>query len=274
MSKAAQQFFKIAYPENSRTPNQYRSTKDEVARRLLSLLSNTTISRLFTSPVSRLDIGKEMDKGKIILINTDISLLGERGTAFLGRFFISQISQATLNRLNVPEEKRRPVFVYIDECGDYLQTEDSKVKILLDKARKYKVGMTLAHQRRSQLQPGVYNAIKSNTVIQIVGSPEPGELNSLMRDLRVEQIPSNPGRFATYIKGSQRGMFIRSRMGIIEEGPQRSEDELENVIGENRAKYCVGDYNPPEKPKIDQNEEKSDEPSDTPNDDIESFNTL
>lgn len=266
MPPTAQEFFKTAYPSNSRAPNEFRTTKGEVHRRLLSLLSNTTISRLFTSPVNRLDIGKEMDRGKIILINTDISLLGERGTAFLGRFFISQISQATLNRLNVPENRRRPVFVYIDECGDYLETEDSKVKILLDKARKFKVGMTLSHQRKSQLQPGVYNAIKSNTVIQIVGSPEPGEVNTLLRDLRLEDIPSNPGRFGMYIKGTRRGMFVRSRMGIIEDGPQRSMRELEQVICENRAKYCVGDYKPPQVPKTEQNEAKNDEPSSTPDD--------
>jgi hypothetical protein len=266
MPESVQEFFETAYPESTRARNEYNATKGEVHRRLLSLLSNTTISRLFTSPVNRLDIGKEMNKGKIILINTDISLLGERGTAFLGRFFISQISQATLSRMNVPEKKRRPAFVYIDECGDYLQTEDSKVKILLDKARKYRVGMTLSHQRRSQLQPGVYNAIKSNTVIQIVGSPEPGEVNTLLRDLRVDNIPSNPGRFAVYVKGSQRGMHIRSRMGIIEDGPQRSESEFENVIRENRAKYCVGGEKPSETHFEAKKEVKIDESSSTPKD--------
>ena len=274
MPPTAKEFFKTAYPSGSRVSNEFRTTKGEVHRRLLSLLSNTTISRLFTSPVNRLDIGKEMDKGKIILINTHRSLLGRNGCAFFGRFFLSQISQATIHRLNIPENKRRPTFVYIDECGDYLQTDDANVTDLLDKARKYRVGLTLAHQRIGQLTAGVYSAFKANSAIKIVGSPEDGNVNTLLRDLRLEQIPSNPGRFGAFIKGTRRGMFIRSRMGIIEEGPQRSEDELENVIRENRAKYCVGDYKPPEKPKIERREEKCDEPNDTPNDDIESFNTL
>lgn len=270
----SQEFFKTAYPPGLRDPNEYRATKAEVHRRFLAFFTSETMSRLFSSPINRLDLAKEMDKGKVILINTDESLLGEDGCKFLGRFFLSQISHATINRMNIPEEKRRPTFFYIDECGDYLKGEDSSISRLLDKARKYRLGVTLAHQRVGHLTADTFSAVRANCAIKIVGAPEDGSLNTLMRDLRVEHIPSNPGRFATYIRGSRLGMHVRSRMGVLDKAGFRTVAELENVIRENRAKYCVGNYKPPEKPKIEQKEVKSDEPSDTPNDDIESFNTL
>ena len=56
--------------------------------------------------------------------------------------------QAALERAADPEHLRRPAFVYIDEAADYF---DENIDTLLIQARKYKVGLTFAHQHLDQL---------------------------------------------------------------------------------------------------------------------------
>ena len=89
-----------------------------------------------------------MNAGKLILINTSKSLLKEQGTEIFGRFFIALIAQAAQERATLPERDRLPVMVYIDEAQDYF---DQNIGIILSQARKYRVGMMMAHQYLGQL---------------------------------------------------------------------------------------------------------------------------
>ena len=59
------------------------------------------------------------------------------------------------DRLNKPERQRRPTYVYVDECGDYLNSRDVNIEDILEKGRKFNVGITLAHQQIQQLPQDV-----------------------------------------------------------------------------------------------------------------------
>ena len=60
-----------------------------------------------------------MNAGRVILINTAKDLLKEQGTQIFGRFFIALIAQAAQERATLPEHKRMPTMVYVDEAQDY-----------------------------------------------------------------------------------------------------------------------------------------------------------
>lgn len=122
---------------------EFTSTKTQVLRRLYGVLENQTFERMFTNPQSKFDMFSELNAGKLILINTSKSLLKEQGTEILGRFFIALIAQAAQERATLHENDRLPTMVYIDEAQDSF---DQNIGIILSQARKYKVGMIMAHQ--------------------------------------------------------------------------------------------------------------------------------
>lgn len=269
MSDVAQSFFRVGFPGQGpgKPKDELGVTRRAIHRRLLWLLDNEVFRSYFTSPTNEFDISEVMDGGKVLLISTDRPLLERDGMAFMGRYFISLMEQATMRRLLEPKSGRRPVYVYIDEAGDYFKEESQVLEDLMDKARKCNVGLTLTHHAQDQLDTGVASAIRRSAVVRMAGSPDPAEINTLKNQLQIDRIPNQPGEFAVFVKGSDRGFIARSKLGVIESEGRRTEEEMENVIQESRAKYSVSKAagerkspNPRKKLK------KYDEPNDTPHD--------
>jgi type IV secretory pathway TraG/TraD family ATPase VirD4 len=100
-----------------------------------------------------------MDEGKILLVNLAKGKIGEDTSALLGSLLVSRINLAALSRADVPDTDRRPFYCYLDE----FQTFTSLTFVtMLSELRKYRVGMTLAHQYLGQLDPAVFDAILGN----------------------------------------------------------------------------------------------------------------
>ena len=113
----------------------YDDTKRQVLHRLWGVLSNPTLERMFSHPRNKVDLFEAMNSGKIVLINTTKDLLKTDGCQLFGRFFISLIAQAALQRAAIPEDRRRSTFVYIDEAHEYF---DDTIDELLNQARKFR----------------------------------------------------------------------------------------------------------------------------------------
>jgi hypothetical protein len=87
LDATAKRFFETEFDSR-----EFTSTKQQVLRRLYGVLENQTFERMFSHPQSKFDMFTEMNKGKLILINTAKSLLKEQGTEVFGRFFIALIA--------------------------------------------------------------------------------------------------------------------------------------------------------------------------------------
>ena len=109
---------------------------------------------------SKLDLFEAMNRGSLILINTAKDLLKQDGCEILWRFFIALICQAAQERAAISSEHRRSTFLYIDEAHDYF---DQSIEQLLNQARKYKVGIILAHQNLDQFEPRLRGAVMAST---------------------------------------------------------------------------------------------------------------
>lgn len=192
----ARHFFETEFPSK-----EFEQTKKQVLRRLWGILENQTFERMFSHPRSKLDLFSEMNAGKVILINTAKDLLKEQGTEIFGRFFIALIAQAAQERATLPERSRIPTFVYIDEAADYF---DRNIGIILAQARKYNVGMVLAHQYLGQLEPRLQEAFGANTSIKFAGGVSAKDARSLapMLYCAPELIEGQKkGSFAAHIRG-------------------------------------------------------------------------
>jgi hypothetical protein len=100
-------------------------------------------------PQSSFDVGQAMQEKKIILVNLSKWLLGANNSELIGRMVVTQIQVAAMRRAGMPEHQRVPFYMYIDECQNYVS---KSIESVLSEARKYKLGMVLAHQYIDQLK--------------------------------------------------------------------------------------------------------------------------
>lgn len=218
---------------------EFTSTKTQVLRRLYGVLENQTFERMFTNPQSKFDMFTEMNAGKLILINTSKSLLKEQGTEIFGRFFIALIAQAAQERATLPEYDRLPVMVYVDEAQDYF---DQNIGVILSQARKYKVGMIMAHQYLGQLSNGLQEAFEANTSIKLAGGVSARDARALAGQMAssAEKIQEHPkGTFATYVRGlTQNAVPISFPFFVLENLPRASKDEIAKIRAHSRKTYA------------------------------------
>ncbi|WP_421839693.1 type IV secretory system conjugative DNA transfer family protein [Novosphingobium sp.] len=219
---------------------EFEQTKKQVLRRLWGILENQTFERMFAHPRSKLDLFAEMNAGKIILINTAKDLLKEQGTEIFGRFFIAMIAQAAQERATLPANKRTPTIVYVDEAQDYF---DRNIGLILAQARKYNVGMVLAHQYLGQLEPKLQEAFAANTAIKFAGGVSAKDARALapMMYCSPELIEAQPkGSFAVHVRGQTKGAVPLSfPFGYMEQMQRMERAEREALRTVMRERYAV-----------------------------------
>ena len=231
---SARHFFETEFKDK-----EFSQTRKQVLRRLWGILENQTFERMFSHPKSKLDLYSEMNAGKVILINTAKDLLKEQGSEIFGRFFIALIAQAAQERATLPADKRTPTFVYVDEAADYF---DRNIGIILAQARKYKVGMVLAHQYLGQLDAKLQDAFAANTAIKFAGGVSAKDARTLASMLSCEPglIEAQPkGNFAASIRGvTTNAIPLAFPFGYLESKKRMSEHEeglLRDVMRERHA---------------------------------------
>lgn len=219
---------------------EFVQTKQQVLRRLWGILENQTFERMFSHPRSKIDLYSEMNAGRVILINTAKDLLKEQGTQIFGRFFIALIAQAAQERATLPEHKRMPTMVYVDEAQDYF---DRNIGIILAQARKFNVGMVLAHQFLGQLDPKLQEAFGANTSIKFAGGVSAKDARSMAPMLYCDAglIESQPkGSFAAHIRGVTKGAVpLQFPFGVVEGLPQMTKEQRKMLQAKMRADYAV-----------------------------------
>jgi len=95
-----------------------------------------------------LDFAALMDSRKIVLVKLSHGLLGEENSYLLGAFIVSKLQQTAMARQAQAAYDRIPFFCYIDEFQHFITP--SMVSILSG-ARKYGLGLVLAHQDMQQV---------------------------------------------------------------------------------------------------------------------------
>ncbi len=241
LDPSSQRFFRTEFPKKA-----YDDTKDQIARRLWGVLSNTTLARLFSNDTNKVDFFELLNSGKIILINTSKDLLQPEGSAILGRFFVAMIAKATMQRASIPEHLRRSTFFYIDEAQEYI---DENIEEMLNQARKYRVGMVLAHQHLDQLNDEERGTIAASTSVKFAGGLSAKDARFLAPNMRTEpevllsarKSESPPQtEFACFIKNvMSSALKVTIPLGVMSERPQLSAEKYQTLVDRNRARFCV-----------------------------------
>jgi hypothetical protein len=92
-------------------------------------------------------------------VNLDKGRLGEGPSSLIGSFLISYLALAATARSDQPEEARRHFWLYADEFHSFATLA---LGTMLSDLRKYRVGLVLAHQHLTQLDPVIRDAVFGN----------------------------------------------------------------------------------------------------------------
>jgi hypothetical protein len=112
-------------------------------------VTNTLMRNIVGQTKSSFDIGDCMNSGKIILMNLSKGLIGDINSTLLGMIVVNKIQVAAMRRQRESVEKRKDFFLYIDEFQNFVTPS---IESILSEARKYRLGLILAHQYIDQLE--------------------------------------------------------------------------------------------------------------------------
>lgn len=149
-------------------------------------ITSPKIRTILERPHSSLDLEDVMNSGKILLLNLAQGRLGEDNAALLGAMFITKIQLAAMNRVGIPEDKRRDFYLYVDEFQNFATSSFIKI---LSEARKYRLNLMVANQYMGQVEEDVQKAIFGNvgTLISfLVGAADATMLNQEFGNLYEE----------------------------------------------------------------------------------------
>jgi hypothetical protein len=214
----------------------FAQTKEQIRYRLNAILENPTLARLFTQPNTKLDLFSSLNRGSIVLVDTAKDFLKGASPHF-GRIFISLVLQAILERAVIPEGKRTPTFLVVDEAAAYF---DGNIDDFLTEARKYRCGCVFAHQFLDQPTPALRASLAANTSIKMAGGVSTSDARALASDMRTstEFILSQPRlHFASYMRGvTPNAVSIPVAVGKLESQHRLTDKSFKILFDVNRKR--------------------------------------
>jgi hypothetical protein len=171
-----------------------------VLNKVGGMLVHPVIRRVLIENTEEVSLRKAMDEKKIVLVNLSKGHVGADVAHILGALFITSIASASFSRVDTEEENRIPFMVYIDEFHNF--TTLSLVN-MFSELRKFKVGLTLAHQYMAQLDDKIKSAVLGNvgTVISFrVGTEDASQMaKEMYPEFDVEDFINLPN-YKIYLK--------------------------------------------------------------------------
>jgi len=217
-------------------------------------LANDIMRPVIAQEKSSFNFRDIMDNKKILLVNLSKGRLGDINAHLLGLIIVGKILMAALSRVNISNNERNPFYLYIDEFQNV--TTDS-ISAILSEARKYKLGLTVAHQFIAQLDDGIKDAVFGNvgTISTFrIGSDDAQYLenqfaptftsgdimninnyNCYMKML-VNGVPTDPFNMATYEAPAGRENIIEDMKKLSYEVYGRDREEVEGAIAKKYRK--------------------------------------
>ena len=150
-------FWRTEYPKYT-----YRYQAEAIApiqNKVGAFLADKRLYRFFVEPEHPLRFRQIMDEGKILIVNLAKGQIGADSASLAGGLIVTAISLAAFSRASLPQDRRNPFYVYVDEFQTFTTLTVANMTAEL---RKYGIGLVLAHQYFHQLEPDVLHAVLGN----------------------------------------------------------------------------------------------------------------
>jgi len=178
-----------------------------------------------------------MDEGRILIVNLAKGKIGEDSCALLGAMIVTKIQLAALSRAEMPEEKRKSFYCFVDEIHSFITQSFADI---LSEARKYGLHLVLTHQYIEQLEDNLKAAIFGNvgTLISFRVGAEDGKY--LAREFYPEFNESdlvNLPNYHIYLKLMIDGLSSKPFSAVTIPLSQSKTDSYKGAVELSRSKY-------------------------------------
>jgi len=136
---------------------------EPVMNKINAFLADDRIRQMFFSAKGSFNIREIMDQKKILLIKLDKGKLKDSAD-LLGSLLMAKIQIAAFSRSDIPQSKRVPFYLYIDEFQNFAS---ESFAVVLSEARKYGLSLIMAHQTLAQISEELKSLILGNTGMQV-----------------------------------------------------------------------------------------------------------
>lgn len=145
-----------------------------ITSKLTAFISNDMMRPVIAQQKSTINFREIMDNKKILLINLSKGKIGEINARLLGMVVVGKILMNALSRADVPESERVDFYLYLDE---FQNVTTNSIAQILSEARKYRLGLILAHQFIGQLKEDISKAVFGNvgSILAFRVGPEDAE---------------------------------------------------------------------------------------------------
>lgn len=175
-----------------------------VTSKLTSFISNDMMRPIIGQQNSSFNLRDIMDSQKILLVSLPKGIVGELNAYLLGMIIVGKILMAALSRADLASSERKDFFLYIDEFQNFTTGSVSQI---LSEARKYGLGLIMAHQYIGQLvnkgDSSIKEAVFGNVGTMIsfkVGSEDAEFLKKEFSPVFNEYDLINVEKYTTYVK--------------------------------------------------------------------------
>jgi hypothetical protein len=211
-------------------------------------LTSAPIRNIVGQKKNTFDMRQAMDEGKIVIANLSKGKIGEDTAFLLGAMLVTKIQLAAVSRADLPENKRRPFYLFVDEFHNFLTQSFSDI---LSEARKYGLNLTLAHQYIEQLDEKIRSAIFGNvgTIISFrVGAEDAKYLAREFYPVFSESDLVNLPNYHIYLKLMIDGVTSQAFSAVTLLPAERGVSHKGAIIASSRKKYCRRKDNKKEPP--------------------------
>ncbi|MFV0572198.1 MAG: type IV secretory system conjugative DNA transfer family protein [Xanthomarina gelatinilytica] len=176
------------------------------------------------------DVADCLNTNKIVLLKLSQGLIGEQNSYLLGSLFLAKFNQSALARQSKDKDSRKPFMLYLDEFQNFITPS---IERILSGARKYGLGITIAHQELAQIEDTkLLNSVLSNPKTRIcfrLGDTDAKRLESGFSYFEQSDLQSLGRGEAIMRIGSSTNDFNLNTYSLSENKTYTSEDIVANV---------------------------------------------
>ncbi|GGG24741.1 hypothetical protein GCM10011344_26770 [Dokdonia pacifica] len=220
--------------------NEYPMVKKGIApllTRIDTFLRPKTV-RYMLAQKEGIDFKACIEQKKIILIKLSQGLIGEENSYLLGSLFLAKLNQVAIGRQSLAKSQRHPFYVYLDEFQNFITPS---ITSILSGARKYGLGLILAHQELAQIDDTkTLNSVMSNPYTRIcfrLGDSDAKRLESGFSFFEQNDLQSLGIGQAIMRVGSSNNDFNIQTDNLPEINTEHENTIRASVVVQTRAKY-------------------------------------
>jgi hypothetical protein len=208
-----------------------------IASKFDNFIANEIMRPIIAQEKSAFNFREVMDNQKILLVNLSKGRLGDLNSSLIGLIIVGKLLMSSLSRGDIPEEKRKDFYLYIDE---FQNVTTNSIATILSEARKYRLDLIITHQFIGQLKEEIKKAVFGNAGSMIsfrIGSDDAEFVAKQFKPIFNEQDLLQIDNFNCYVKLLIRGE-TSSPFNIKTYPPKSGNKEIAAAIKEiSRTKY-------------------------------------